>query len=318
MQYVADGLKNTPASPTYGQARDGVVTAANASHPEDVPLVWQAFADRGIGEGSVSPASGSFNHAGITESFVAPNAMPDDTIGFTSAGIFFERNVHLGGQADAVLSFGAAGELPIVGNWDGGTTPGPLAADTPGTFVPGAGAWFLRTINASGPADLVFTFGAPNAAHLPVAGDWNGDGVVTIGFFDPATNTFFLRDSNDNGPATLVITFGAGSGRIPIVGDWNNDGIDTVGVYDPAAAAFYLRDANTPGPATTTVVFGTAGLQPVAGDWNGDGFDTIGVYNQATGTFHLKNSLTPGAADISIALGAPGVQKPVFGNFDGQ
>jgi hypothetical protein len=318
MQYVCDGMKNTPSSPTFGQARDGVVTAANASNPADVPLVWQAFADRGIGEGSVSPASNSFNHAGISESFVAPAALPDDTIGFTNGGTFFERNVHLGGQADAVLAFGSAGELPIVGNWDGGTTPGPLAADAPGTFVPGAGVWFLRFINAGGPADLAFTFGAPNAAHLPVAGDWNGDGTTTIGFFDPATNTFFLRDSNDSGTATAIVSFGAGVGLIPIVGDWNNDGIDTVGVYDPATRAFFLRDTNTPGPATTTFVFGGVGLQPVAGDWDGDGFDTIGVYDQASGLFHLRNSLTPGAADVTIALGAPGVQKPVFGNFDGQ
>ena len=103
MQYVADGMKNTPDAPTFGQARDGVVTAANASHPEDVPLVWQAFAKRGIGEGAVSPASDSFNHSGITESFVAPVALPNDTIAVSPAGSHFLRNVLLGGAGRSAV-----------------------------------------------------------------------------------------------------------------------------------------------------------------------------------------------------------------------
>ena len=38
-RYVADGMKNTPSSPTFGQARDGIITAANASDPTDVPAL---------------------------------------------------------------------------------------------------------------------------------------------------------------------------------------------------------------------------------------------------------------------------------------
>ena len=34
------------------------------------------------------------------------------------------------------------------------------AADTPGLYVPSSGAWFPRFVNASGPANLVFTYGA--------------------------------------------------------------------------------------------------------------------------------------------------------------
>jgi extracellular elastinolytic metalloproteinase len=319
MQYVCDGMKNTPASPTFGQARDGVVTAANASDPTDVPIVWQAFAERGHGEGSVSPASGSFNHSGITESFVAPLALPNDTIGFATGGTFFERNVHKGGNADMVVPFGSTGQYPIVGNWDGGSTVGPISAQTVGTYVPTTGAWFLKFTNAGGPADLAFFFGAANPAHIPVTGDWDGDGVDTIGFFDPATAAFFLRNSNTPGPADVIVIFGVpATGLLPVVGDWNGDGTDTIGVYNPATTTFFLKDANTPGAATYAFGFGAAGLQPIAGDWNSDGADSIGVYDQSTSTFYLRNTLTPGFADLTINFGAAGVQRPIAGNFDGQ
>ena len=133
-------------------------------------------------------------------------------------------------------------------------------------IVPATATWFLKFTNGAGSADLAFNFGASNPNLIPVTGDWNGDGVTTIGFFDPATAAFFLRDSNDAGPATTVVTFGAGgTGLIPIVGDWNNDGIDTIGVYNPASATFFLRDSNTPGGATYAFTFGAPGMQPLAG-----------------------------------------------------
>ena len=34
------------------------------------------------------------------------------------------------------------------------------------------GAWFLRNVNSSGSASLVFVYGPPNLT--PIAGDWNG------------------------------------------------------------------------------------------------------------------------------------------------
>ena len=53
-----------------------------------MPLLWKAFAKRGIGEGAVSPPPGSINEGGIVESFVAPTALPNDTVGVFVAGTF--------------------------------------------------------------------------------------------------------------------------------------------------------------------------------------------------------------------------------------
>ncbi len=317
MRYVADGMKNTPASPTYGQARDGIITAANASDPNDVPLLWQAFAKRGIGEGAVSPVSGSSNHSGITESFVAPVAMPDDTPGVFAAGVFFERNVLVGGNADVSPSYGSAALVPVMGNWDGGVGVGAVSADNLGAYDSATGAFFLRNSNTPGVADIVFTFGGGGALK-PLAGDWNGDGTTTIGLYDPATGAFFLRNSNSAGVADVVFTFGGGGTLVPIVGDWNNDGTDTIGLYNPATGTFFLRNSNSAGAADLTFGFGAGGGQPIAGDWNSDGTDTVGLYNPATGVFFLRNANAGGPADRTYSFGPIGTGIAIAGNFDGQ
>jgi hypothetical protein len=316
MRYVADGMKATPTGPTYGQARDGVITAANAAHPEDVPLLWKAFAKRGIGEGAVSPDSGSFNHGGITESFVAPAALPNDTTGVFSAGTFFERDVQLGGPADRQPVFGTAALVPLAGNWDGGAGVGSDSADNLGAYDPTSGAFFLRNSQTPGAADIVFTFGGGGALK-PIAGDWNGDGTTTVGLYDPVTGAFFLRNSNSAGPADVVFTFGAGGTLVPIAGDWNNDGTDTIGLYDPATGNFFLRNSNSAGAADVVSTFGAGGGQPVAGDWNDDGTDTVGVYNPATGVFFLRNTNAAGPADGVVCLGPRGATTAFAGNFEG-
>ncbi|MBK6315771.1 MAG: hypothetical protein IPF53_16125 [Blastocatellia bacterium] len=60
------------------------------------------------------------------------------------------------------------------------------------------------------------------AGSVPIVGDWNGDGVDTVGVYITGTGTFFLRNSNSPGPADLAFTFGAGGG-IPLSGDWNGN-----------------------------------------------------------------------------------------------
>ncbi len=319
MQYVADGMKETPDAPTFGQARDGILTGANASHPEDVPLIWQAFAKRGIGEGAVSPASGSSNHSGITESFVAPVALPNDTIAVSTAGSHFQRNLLLGGAADLQFSYGAASMAPLAGNWNGGTGVGADRASTIGAYDASSGFFFLRNTNTPGAADMVFGFGAGGSA-VAVTGDWNGDGVDTVGIYDPASGAFFLRNTNSAGPADVVFTFGPGGvGFVPVVGDWNGDGTDTIGVYDPATGAFFLRNSNSNGGADLVFTFGVGGaVQPVAGDWNDDGTETIGIYAPASGVTFLRNSNTSGPADVSYTFGPGGGAVACVGDFDGQ
>jgi hypothetical protein len=51
-------------------------------------------------------------------------------------------------------------------------------------------------------------------------GDWNNDGIDTIGIY--RTGTFYLRNSNTNGFAEVVFALG-NPGDMPIAGDWDGN-----------------------------------------------------------------------------------------------
>jgi extracellular elastinolytic metalloproteinase len=72
LTYVIGGLKLTPPNPTFTQARDGIIAAVTALHPEDLPEVWAGFAKRGMGVGAASPPATSTSLAGVVESFNVP------------------------------------------------------------------------------------------------------------------------------------------------------------------------------------------------------------------------------------------------------
>ncbi|MCE2029967.1 extracellular metalloproteinase [Sessilibacter corallicola] len=68
--YVNEGLKNTACSPTFTDARDGIITAvANSFGGEDMCTVWNAFAAYGLGVDAISGGSNSTNP---TNGFAVP------------------------------------------------------------------------------------------------------------------------------------------------------------------------------------------------------------------------------------------------------
>ena len=78
-----------------------------------------------------------------------------DTIGvFRPAGnIFFLRNTNTTGFPDLSVPFGAPGDLPIAGDWDGdGDT-------TIGLYRPSTSTFFLRNSNSTGLPDITVPFG---------------------------------------------------------------------------------------------------------------------------------------------------------------
>ena len=185
--------------------------------------------------------------------------------------------------------------------------------DTIGTFRPSDVTFRLRNSNTAGAPDITIAPGFFQAGDLPVTGDFDGDGIDTVGVFRPANGVFILSDRTDGSPTTIFF-FGQ-PGDLPIAGDWDGDGKDTVGVFRPSAGKFFLRNSNSPGPADITVTFGAAGDIPLAGDWDGDGDDTIGIYRLSNHTFFLRDKFNLGA-NIVVAFGIAG-DVPVTGDWDG-
>ena len=213
-------------------------------------------------------------------------------------------------------SFGQAGDLPVIGDWNGN------GSAQIGVFRDGA--WFLDA-NGNGAWDpgidtVYASFG--QAGDLPVIGDWNGDGIAAeIGVF--RDGAWFL-DANDNGAwdpgiDTVYASFGQ-AGDLPVIGDWNGDGITAeIGVFRDGA---WFLDANDNGAwdaGTDTVYasFGQAGDLPVVGDWNGDGIASeIGVFRDGAWFLDANNSGVwgPGTDTVLVSFGQAG-DFPVVGNW---
>ena len=179
-------------------------------------------------------------------------------------------------------------------------TPPPSSADGVGAFDPESAMWHLRT-RAGDPT--VFIFGAPGS--IPLMGDWDGDGIDTVGTYDPTTAIVNLRNSNTPGNSDVEFTLG-NPGDLAIAGDFDGDGTDTIAIFRPSDDFVRVYNATGDGlgePDATYTPAATAGAL-FAGDFDGDGTDTIASCDPMTGTVTIN---TPGGAlDSTFAFTAPG------------
>ena len=220
-------------------------------------------------------------------------------------------------RGDLWAQLGSEADLPVTGDWDGdGKTdigifgpawprdphaiarePGlpdadnhptrlansdgtPMSKNLPPTLEDAtSGARLLRkTVRGAGRADVidhVFHYGVPG--DTPIAGDWNGDGIRTIGVFRDGA---WQLDTDGDGRLTDAdesYQFGA-AGDLPAVGDWNGDGSDDLGVF---RGGQWLVDTNgnrALDALDTAFELGAEGDQPIVGDWDGDGVDEPGAF----------------------------------------
>ncbi|MBN2215766.1 MAG: hypothetical protein JW719_00180 [Pirellulales bacterium] len=252
----------------------------------------------GVTEGI--PVVGDFNGDGT------------DEIGVFVAGEWF---LDLNGngvwdEGDLWAKLGDADDLPVTGDWDGdGKTdigifgkswvgdPRALQAEAGlpdrqnepnGGYKnlppdPQQATDQVRTLKRSAEgrlrADLidhVFQFG--HDGDRPVAGDWNGDGVSSIGIY--RDGDWFL-DVDGNGrwsDPDLYFEFGQRGDR-PVVGDFNHDGIDEVGVYRDGQWHLDINGNHQLDAQDKVFTLGGPGDVPVVGDFDGDGTDQVGVYH---------------------------------------
>jgi hypothetical protein len=198
---------------------------------------------------------------------------------------------------DVRFAFGTAGDIPLLGDWngDGIATPGVFRVDGVGN-----GTFLLRNSLSSGAADITFSFG--QVGDRPLVGDWNGDGIDTVAL--QRGNNYFLRATNAASSSITTVVAGLNT-DIGVAGDWDGDHLDTIGLFRPSTATWYLGGA--------TFAYGLSTDVPITGDWNHDGIDTPGVFRN--GVFYLRNSLTTGVADVTIPYGIFS-DVPLAGDID--
>lgn len=193
-----------------------------------------------------------------------------------------------------------------------------------------------------------------NCVDVPLAGDWDGDGVAEPTVFRRQLRAQFRLLRADG---TMGVRWFGSSVDDPVLGDWDGNGtIDPgarspltryfrlqrptgvqelrfglrgdkpvagnfaggpaweVGVWRASRASFILR---LPGQPHLWVTLGDADDLPVTGDWDGDGITDLGVYDQLTSTFTLRRVDVDGTAWLAtVQFGSPG-DLPVAGDWDG-
>ena len=126
--------------------------------------------------------------------------------------------------------------------------------------------------------DHVFHFGT--AIDIPVAGDWNGDGISTIGVFRDGVWHLDMDGDGRWSDGDVVTEFG-GKGDKPVVGDFNGDGVDDIGVCRDGHWRLDLNGNRSMDAKDKLFTLGKEGMLPVVGDFNGDGIDEVGIYREA-------------------------------------
>jgi subtilisin len=323
--FTVDGVthSSTQTFPWISGSSHTIGTSSPQSGGTGTQYAWNSWSDGGAISHNVAPTSNTIFTANFTtQYFLTMNAGVGGIVSPGSGYFNSGQSVQISAIANIGFTFSSwtgSGS----GSFTGATNPvnvtmnGPLSETAgftsfksrkTGVFRPSTGELFLKNANSSGFADTHIIFGNPG--DYPVAGDWNGDGVDSVGIYRNAV--FYLRNSNTTGFADIVVPFGS-PGDQPVVGDWNGDGVDTIGVY--RNGTFYLRNSNTAGPPDLVFTLGNPGDVGIAGDWNGDGMTTCGVFRPSNGIIYLKNNNTTGFADLSFVFGNAG-DKPVAGDWN--
>ena len=156
------------------------------------------------------------------------------TQGVFRKGAWFLTNTLGNPHGDYAVSYGQAGDRPIVGDWDGD------GIQTVG--VHRRNLFLLSNSNRSPATTYAFTHG--DDGDVAVVGDWDGDGVDTVGTY--RSGSWNLRNEqqrlrrlgrqlgspepDSSEVADIAVTYGAPT-TVPIVGDWDSDGRVGIGVF---------------------------------------------------------------------------------------
>jgi hypothetical protein len=182
-----------------------------------------------------------------------------------SDGFAYLRNSNTEGVADIRFFFGNPGDIPLAGDFNGD------GCDTLSIYrASEAQIYVINELGSNdgglGAAEFSYIFGNPG--DKPFVGDFDGDGIDTLGLHRESTGFVYFRQTHTQGNADAEFFFGDPADRL-VAGDWGVvNGVDTPAIFRPFDSTFYFRHTNTQGNADETLTFGADTYLPVAGVWN--------------------------------------------------
>jgi hypothetical protein len=226
----------------------------------------------------VDPAKGEWHlrsHVGKVTSFFFGNPgdypfMGDwDGDGIETPGLYrqsdgyvYLRNTNTQGVADIKFFFGNPGDVPIAGDFNGD------GFDTVSIYRPSQARFYIMNALGSddgglGAAEFSYVFGNPG--DKPFVGDFDGDGIETVGLHRESTGLVYFRNTHTQGNADNQFIFGDPGDRL-VAGDWTGDSVFTPALFRPSNTTMYFRFTNTQGNADYQFTAGQSAWLPVAGD----------------------------------------------------
>lgn len=192
-----------------------------------------------------------------------------------------------------VRQFGLPGDVPVVGDFDGDGKDD-IAVFRSFYQVPGVitiiGQWYI--FNSSTQTMDSFQFGLPG--DIPMAADFDGDGVTDLAVWRPENGTWYVRyhSSNSSGPS-FVRQWGL-PGDKPIAGDFDGDGVSDLVVWRPVNGTWYVCPSRKEFDCTqgVGVQFGLPGDIPLGATFDANNVLNYTVWRPLLGMWFTRNSLT--------------------------
>jgi uncharacterized delta-60 repeat protein len=165
------------------------------------------------------------------------------------SSLFIYRPSSAPGVDFRVISWGAAGDKPVVGDYD---NDGKLDA---AIFRPSITQWYiLRSSN-----NQFFNVQFGNATDILAPADYTGDGATDVGVFRPSNGTWYYSASQTTPSTNFVgVQFGI-SEDLPVPADYDGDGKADVAVFRPSNGIWYLMRSTA---GFTGIQFGANGDKP--------------------------------------------------------
>ena len=210
----------------------------------------------------------------------------------------------------------------VAGDWNGADGNG-MSRDSLGAYNAVTRRVRLYPDNA---AAQVIAFSVPADVPtdaVPVAGDFDGDGIDTVSLFAPSLGRWYINNNPTGWTTASSFAVGAVPAYVrPLAGDWDDDGIDGIAVYDPFEKKLYLNNrTNGDRSAEQQVTFAWAGTNwlALAGDWDGDGRSTIGFVDPTNSAWRLSNRIDGTTTDLAVfTWSLPAGWQPLAGDWNGR